>query len=158
MELTDRSFQVKERRTMSRKMKVDKQKRGLIRNEKSRKLMARFSSFEEHHLVALDRDGLDVTANKKFFNGKFHDSLHELFGNLTPQESVIFLSIILLGKVIKWNKNDLNFLRHLIVRGEIPQAMSFGEIKATPSLIFGAQKSVNREVHHEHKRKIAAAR
>ncbi len=68
-----------------------------------------------HHIRPQSRGGKDGN-NLVTLPEKFHQALHTMFGNLTPEESVRFIEEVLMpGK--KWTNATLEQLRNLIKEG-----------------------------------------
>ncbi|MDD4271277.1 MAG: hypothetical protein PHF50_00545 [Patescibacteria group bacterium] len=118
---------------MSRKAK----KKGVEKKEshenKSRP-WKNWGNFEDHHLISEKRGGGKNSGNLKRFNGIIHWCFHQLFGNLTPSEAILFLQILLLGKKMKWRIREIRAAHQMIIDGKIELTMQFGGLSYTPSI------------------------
>ena len=57
-----------------------------------------------HHIIPQSRGGGDGPENVKILPKRFHGLWHDLFGNMTPQESIQFIKEVFLDETRKGGK------------------------------------------------------
>lgn len=73
----------------------------------------------KHHIVPRSRFPRDTPKRKKDWNNiveldeKFHAAWHACFANLTPEEAIEFIKMVMIAGV-KWDNKELHALREFI--------------------------------------------